>query len=322
MRENKKFSERSSQDRHNSIINYFLFFEGQITEDIYFKELKNRSQQIGLNPLIQLRSMMRGSQERGMSNPKQVVELILMYYMDFKRNDKSYGFIINTIIDYLVETNTYSVQDSHKLGLELNCYCKEQYKLSENLFVQYPDDQIEFCNVILEFVFNKIGKERKQDDVDLIIDALNIKYDEYRDKICIIIDRDPCSFKEDQYDEVVELCESNNFKLYISNPRFEFWLLLHFSFNEICELDREKLLNRVKHKKCGKCYDEEKLNDLCKRYTSKGYNKTNYRVDYMLSNVENAIENEKEFCENIEQLKTKLGCNIGLLINELINNSE
>lgn len=52
-----------------------------------------------------------------------------------------------------------------------------------------------------------------------------------------------------------------------------------------------------------------------KKYFS--YNKNKYNAELLIEKIDLAIENEKKFCENIEELKDKLGSNIGLLIKEL-----
>lgn len=47
------------------------------------------------------------------------------------------------------------------------------------------------------------------------------------------------------------------------------------------------------------------------------YNKNKYNVEFLIEKIDLVIENEKRFCEDIEEFKDKLGSNIGLLIKEL-----
>ena len=49
------------------------------------------------------------------------------------------------------------------------------------------------------------------------------------------------------------------------------------------------------------------------------YSKTNFDANSLVLNIHKAIENEKKYCENEEELKYNLGSNIGLLVNEWIN---
>ena len=47
-------------------------------------------------------------------------------------------------------------------------------------------------------------------------------------------------------------------------------------------------------------------------------NKRNIYFDNFRNRIKTAIKNEKEFCEDINELKYKLGSNVGILINEMI----
>ena len=61
-----------------------------------------------------------------------------------------------------------------------------------------------------------------------ILQIQELTYAEGFDKICLIVDRDPQSFSEEQYDQVVQICKERQIDFYVTNPCFEFWLLLHF----------------------------------------------------------------------------------------------
>lgn len=95
----------------------------------------------------------------------------------------------------------------------------------------------------------------------------------------------------------------------MSNPNFEFWLLLHF--DEVLGIDREKLLENPK-------IDKKKrfvVVELCKLVP--GYRKNKIMFSEFLCRIDNAIQNEKQFTETLVELKTQIGSNIGLLIQEI-----
>ncbi len=48
-----------------------------------------------------------------------------------------------------------------------------------------------------------------------------------------------------------------------------------------------------------------------------GYSKNNYDAELLVSRVDIAIKNEKAFCEDIWQLRDKVGSNLGDLITAL-----
>ena len=73
-------------------------------------------------------------------------------------------------------------------------------------------------------------------------------YAEGFDKICFIVDRDRESFvahpENNQYKYVLDKCREKGFGFYLTNPCFEFWLLLHF--DDAAILYQEKLLDNRK----------------------------------------------------------------------------
>ena len=148
---------------------------------------------------------------------------------------------------------------------------------------------------ILEKVLENIGNQQ-------------ITYSEDIDKMCLIVDRDKKSFKEEQYNYVKEECKRKNFKFYVTNPCFEFWLLLHF--DEVHLINKEELLENKRASSKVRFVESE-----LKKYFP--YNKNKYNAELLIEKIDLAIENEKKFCEDIEELKDKLGSNIGLLIQEL-----
>lgn len=81
-------------------------------------------------------------------------------------------------------------------------------------------------------------------NVEDMLKKYEITFDREIDFMCLVVDRDPNSFKEWQFDEVLNTCNERGFKFLLSNPNFEFWLLLHF--DEVLSLDKEKLLENEK----------------------------------------------------------------------------
>ncbi|MGL5355333.1 MAG: RloB family protein [Cetobacterium sp.] len=83
------------------------------------------------------------------------------------------------------------------------------------------------------------------------------------DELCMVIDRDPNNFFESQFDKIVQECKKNKYFLAITNPCFEFWLLLHFdiSFYSNIELLQNKIISN-KHNFISK----ELSNKISKKY--------------------------------------------------------
>lgn len=85
--------------------------------------------------------------------------------------------------------------------------------------------------------------------------------------------------------------------------------LMHF--DEVFELDKEKLLNNPKITSKRR-YAE---NELRKIYPH--YSKSSYQAETLVKDIDKAIENEKQFCEEIKELKEHVGSNIGVLITQM-----
>lgn len=155
--------------------------------------------------------------------------------------------------------------------------------------------------------------EQSQEDISGIIKDGGLTYEEGLDQICLIVDRDKDSFvstpKNNQYKYVMDKCREMGFQFCVTNPCFEFWLLLHF--DEVFTLDKEKLLDNPKIT-AKRRYAEEKL-----RKIYPGYNKSSYHAETFVKEIDKAIENEKRFCEDIEELEHSVGSNIGKLINKM-----
>ena len=172
------------------------------------------------------------------------------------------------------------------------------------------------CNKLIEYLNQKSDVVNIVDDISDIIRASNITYDNRSYEICLIVDRDKESFlatpENNQYDYVLKTCREKGFSLFVSNPCFEFWLLLHF--DEVFDLDRDKLLEnpQVTSKRR---YTEHELRKLLS-----GYSKGKYNSDILIENLPVALCNADKFCQEegllILEVGTKAGKMILLLVRE------
>ena len=311
MREKRNFAERtkiSKEDRTRK--KYFLVFEGSRTEEIYFDTINELKGKIGINPLIEIISIERTYSEYGWSNPKKILEQLLKDLEEIEDEKLSYKTLVDKIMEIIVEDKNFSLKISKKSNLkEVIEDIENEIESLENTVKNIEEDCITLLSIITKKVF--LVKEEIANILEKVLENIGnqqITYSEDIDKMCLIVDRDKKSFKEGQYNYVKEECKRKNFKFYVTNPCFEFWLLLHF--DEVHSINREKLLEN-KRASSKVRYVESEL----KKYFP--YNKNKYNAELLIEKIDLAIENEKRFCEDIEELKDKLGSNIGLLIKEL-----
>lgn len=285
---------------------YIFVYEGQETEVQYFEGIIDKRDKLNINPLMDLLPVLRGNLQISHSHPLK----ILKYLEKHIEHYNTVNIIINKIVDYCYENlgiNENNICNVKVLYEDILAYICSTYKLKE-------DSTFEINNEILidlaKFLEEKINILDQIENIQEYIDQQQITYNKDIDKICLIIDRDQGNVKKYQYEEILQKCNDMCIKLYVSNPTFEFWLLLHS--DKVSELDKAKLLE---NKKLGKKRYIEK--ELSSKFN--GYKKDNIKFKRFFPYIDRAIQQEKNFCENILSLENNLGTNVGLLISELMN---
>lgn len=309
MRESRTFAERTKVLKSDEAIKkYFLVYEGKDTEVIYFDALRSFREDIGINPLIELIPIVRSFSEEGWSNPKKILDRVIENLKESKEKSISYESLLNRIMDYLYEIKVITTSKvlARNIWKTMLQACTERLKKSLNDVVE---DVNVVCTMLIEVLKEEYEIEHIVEDISSIIKDGGLTYEEDFDQICFIVDRDKDSFVSAQYDYVLNKCEKMGFQFCVTNPCFEFWLLLHF--DEVFGLDKEKLLNNPKITSKRR-YAE---NELRKIYPH--YSKSSYRAATLVKDIDKAIKNEKQFCEDIKELKEHVGSNIGMLITQM-----
>ena len=313
MREKRNFAERSRAFASPEILKkYFLVYEGQDTEAIYFDGVSEHRNKIGINPLIELIPVVRSYSEEGWSNPKKIVDRMEQNLHEADEGIVSYETLLNWIMDYFYDEGIIRNNRTASAFLweTIERICKDRLKITLSDQVSDLDKD---CLRIFECLEDETEWTNIVDDIPKVIENRAITFDKSLDKICFIIDRDKDSFistaENDQYQYVLDKCRKNNYGFYLSNPCFEFWLLMHY--DEVKDLDPEKLLENPKVN-ARRRYTEYELRQLLPRYS-----KSNYSVMPLIERIDKAIQNEKLFCEDAEMLKNHIGSRVGLLVEEL-----
>lgn len=104
MREKKTFAQRTRTRNTDEVRKkYFLVYEGKETEEIYFEGVNQNRSMIGINPLIELVPVVRSYSEEGWSNPKKIVDRMLLNLKESRLGTVSYETLLNWFMDYLYE---------------------------------------------------------------------------------------------------------------------------------------------------------------------------------------------------------------------------
>ncbi|EOR20427.1 RloB family protein [Clostridium sartagoforme] len=308
MRIPKKYGERTLHFKSEQIEKpkYIFVYEGQETEAQYFQGIIDNRGILNINPLIDLQPILRSHLELTKSHPVN----ILSYLERYLENYYSIDMISNKIVDFCIEildVKDNSIYTSKMLNEDIIrylCYISEK---DTNEIINFTSETLIGLAKYLE------DKIQLTDQIDSIIEYIEdqeIVYNKDIDKICLIIDRDCGNVKPNQYDLILEKCRNKGINLYVTNPNFEFWLYLHT--REVLFEDHIDLLENRRTGK--KRYLERRLSDAFE-----GYRKDYIKFDRFLPKLDIAIEQEKQFCEDLIGLKTELGSNVGILISQLKN---
>ncbi|MGN1276433.1 MAG: RloB family protein [Floccifex sp.] len=316
MREKKSFAQRTKTRNTDEVKRkYFLVYEGYKTEELYFEEVEANRNKIGINPLIELVPVIRSYSEVGWSNPKKILDRILLNLEESKTGVISYETLLNWIMDFLYEEGIIATSKARAISfwhtLQWICEEKLQVKLTDNIF-----DLEHTCRNITKYFAQEEQIDTLVNDIPEIIKNRAIVYEEDFDKICFIVDRDRESFvsheNNNQFAYVIEKCKEKGFGFYLTNPCFEFWLLLHF--DDVEKLDNEKLLENPKVS-AKRRYAEHELRKRMKKFT-----KSSYDTNWFINRIDLAIKNEKKYCEDETDLEHSAGSRVGILIEEMRNN--
>lgn len=131
------------------------------------------------------------------------------------------------------------------------------------------------------------------------------------DCFAIVVDRDKGSHSEEGLREVISRCRENNCNFYLSNPCFEFWLLMH-----VCDIKNEyEDLNLFLENEKISSKHTYTSNELSKKVShGKNFSLSIFEKTYF-PNIPTAIEQSKTFAILPEELLTNIGSNLYHLMN-------
>lgn len=272
---------------------YFIASEGSNSEPMYFAGLNDSI----ITENITIINILRDYATSCNSHPTFIVKMIKEFILNVTFDEITVLELKNKI-DNFIHENNYDIDINEIYNKLISIYKKEEYRIKKddlsNLFILIFKSEI-YIDLARNF--------------EVYFQAQNVTYSNTVDKLNIVIDRDMQNFKDFQYDEVLEFCKENNVNLFVSHPTFEFWLMLHFK--EVLEEDKIKMLE---NKHIGsRRYLEKRLHDICK------YKKSKLIFKDFEPYIKDAINREKLFKEDLISLKNELGSNVGILINNMLN---
>lgn len=256
---------------------YFLSVEGNVTEKEYFEGISANRVKLGIDAIVDVEVLKRASHDNN-SAPKYVVELL----------------------EECVRLR--------ELGMAA---------FTEDIPNEFIDKYgVQFVKTFLENPDELTRKERNQFITELQKIGYDIKYRKHihslqrgNDEFCILIDKDRHTHSVNNLKEILEYCKKEGYSYYISNPCFEFWLLLHLS--DVKEEYKDKLDLIKENKKISN--NHTFVSNLVSQKAHHGKGGIKFTENY-LPYVRDAMERAKEFASDEESIIEQLGCNLWKLL--------
>lgn len=296
------FAQRPSEPM-TELPKYFLIYEGESTEPVYFDGIIVNRNKLAINQKISIISVLRSLEDLSKSHPKYALALA----NDIQKQSKEECITKENLLKSITDIVTNEQFESGDTIIEK----------AREYINNYTNDIIynnEIANIVVDIFKNSVFEDITQNILEYLELQKNIlDYNSDIDVINLIIDRDSGSFKDYQYESLVNKCKQDNINLYVSNPCFEVWLLMHFE--EFESLDFNKLLEnkRINGSKNSRKYSDKMLSDII------GYDKSNLKFEDFVDKIDEAIEREKKYCESLDELKSNVGSNVGILIENMRN---
>jgi hypothetical protein len=280
-----------------------LAFEGYRTEAEYFKGIsENRSSSfLRIPSMVDVCVLSRHAVHSGHSDPFRVLDLLDDHMSLLRDGTYTLELFASMFLDAVIPEDDFSKYEESEIFLRTAM--SELDRTADLGRIRDVPGAFGICNEICLSVFGfdpRINCLAEQPD---FIDG--------HDVVCVMIDRDRDSRTSSKCGEFISRCNRSGYVLFMTNPCFEMWLLLHF--DDVLYMDRDLLLSNPKGD--GRRYTERALDDILLGLDpDAGYDKTRLDFGRFVHRTDNAIENELFFCHDLGCIRSDVGSNIGSLI--------
>lgn len=139
-------------------------------------------------------------------------------------------------------------------------------------------------------------------------------YEANNDECWVVWDREKDEGRKKCILKIMPLCKKKRYNIAMTNPSFEFWLLLHIA--DIEKFDKNRLFEND-WVNSSRRFIDKKLSELLPG----GYNKKKGRFNDKIiteENIKKALDQEKHFERKVKKIIDNLGSNIGDLVARIL----
>lgn len=207
--------------------------------------------------------------------------------------------------EFFRESNTTAREKIFILAFEGN-------KTEEKYFSEFKNSNKFNNELIYLHLLKRVDNDTKSAPIHVFNKLIREAKNEFNfnkgDELWMIIDTD----KWKNIHDIIKACNNmDNMFVAVSNPCFEFWLLLHVK--DIEEYDDEELKQILQNSKQGnRNYVDIKIVEVIG-----SYNKKNLKADDFLPSIDDAVVRAKKLDQNQEEYPTSLGSHIYKLIEKI-----
>ncbi len=189
---------------------------------------------------------------------------------------------------------------------------------TEPTYFEALKNNYRFNNEIIEVVSLRREQNDTRSAPKYVFENLQRIKDEYdlalNDELWMIIDKDRNRNNIEKYNAK---CKSEaNFFFALSNPFFEFWLLLHI--RNLSDFSQEEIEKIEENKKIKGSRKRTYLKKLLSDILPDGYNESNLRPERFLMHLEDAVSRAKALNLEGEDYPKSLGSDVYKLVEKLI----
>ena len=270
-----------SRSEHRRV---FVSSEGYKTEVQYMRELLRQSEILGLHGRVEVVILNRYETDSGLSHPDQVIGMTADY-MEFLSSDRcSVGLFLSKVLDSAGNPGRAGVRElSRDEGFRSLC--------TDGYVADMERARVYAASFMFERGF----------PIDPVFE--DQFYSKDSDVVCVIIDRDTDDGRTpERYADYKRSCENNGFRLFVTNPKFEFWILMHQEDDgPLASISDSRNPSAATDRVMG----------------SRGMDKDHLDFERIVGNLSLAMENAKGFTFTAEELENRVGTNMPGLIHLL-----
>lgn len=272
---------------------YIIFSEGYVTEPCYFTALRDHIRSKPSEVLADVVVMQRYMLQIGFSDPLKILELVSDYLHMLRTGEYSKALFVGKVVESVMEANKGNDLSEKELSDKIEAILKEKRYIDDN-------GNVRSYRAAASDVMEILAADYHVNPVDTVQD--DIEYDEDIDIICVVVDRDADSRLEEQYRKFLARCDENGYLAYVTNPRFELWLLLHHDIGEYMDAMKQPLKLKTT------------IRQLMDRF---GIDGKDVDCTALIPKIPLAVEQVQHLCTDLSGLEGNIGSNLGELMMKL-----